>query len=81
MDLEGDMVNRRPVTVEELGRTRSDPAPVRWIVFPSFVPGSRAELLPMSRSEAMFRLAGECLLNIDVWRMASLDSMAAEVVA
>jgi hypothetical protein len=67
-DPEGALSNRRPVTPQELGGDQSDPAPVRWIVFPTFEPGARSQLLPMPRAEALFRLAGDAVLNLDVWR-------------
>jgi hypothetical protein len=52
----------------ELGGYRSDPVPVRWIVFPSLVPGARTELLPMPKAEAVFRLASDFIQNAGVWR-------------
>ena len=66
------MTNRRPVTLGQLGGRAGNPAPVRWIVFPSFDPGARTELLPMGKSEAVFRLTTESVLNLDIWRERAL---------
>jgi hypothetical protein len=66
------LTNRRPVNVHELGGHLADPAPVRWIVFPSFAPGAPTEFLPMSRAEATFHLASTALLNRDIWRDRAL---------
>ena len=36
------------------------PSPVRWVVFPNYVPGASPTLEPMTRSQAAYELARQC---------------------
>jgi hypothetical protein len=57
---------RQPVTLEELGTGLADPAPIRWIIFPTFAPGGETRIESIGASTALFRftLAG---LNLHIW--------------
>jgi hypothetical protein len=62
----GATLPRRPIRVEELNGDRGAPSDVRWIVFPSFEPGSPDEIEPLSRAEGIFRLS-QAFLNMHIW--------------
>ena len=63
---EASTVTRRPVVLKELNAEPAEPAPVRWIAFPYFVPGAITEFQPVARSEALFRFS-QALLNFNIW--------------
>jgi hypothetical protein len=65
---------RWPASVEELGGRPAEPAPIGWIVFPTFEPGARTELRPTARAEALFRFTRSCL-NLNVWGERALILM------
>lgn len=65
----------RPVSVEAMRGARAEaPAPIRWIVFPSFEPGAETRLEPAGGSEMLFRFT-EAGLNLHVWRDRALILM------
>lgn len=57
---------RYAVAPEALGSRSADPTPLRWVVFPSFGPGSRTILEPAGGAGAVFGLSRACV-NLDVW--------------
>ena len=57
---------RYAVAPEALGSRSADPTPLRWVVFPSFEPGSRTILEPAGGAGAVFGLSRACV-NLDVW--------------
>jgi hypothetical protein len=57
---------RRPINVKDLGGHQGSPAPLGWIVFPSFQPGETTRLEPVGSSEALFGLM-QAMLNVHVW--------------
>lgn len=65
---------RRPVSLEELGGRNADPAPVGWIVFPEFRPGSPSEIHAAGGADVLFRFTQSCL-NLNVWRDRALILM------
>lgn len=60
-----------PVSVEALGGTRTEAAPLGWIVQVGFSPGEETRLEPAGGAEAVFRFT-EAVLNMHVWRERSL---------
>jgi hypothetical protein len=55
---------------------------VRWIVFPSYQPGVKSELLPLSKVDTLRRLLAECLSlprNLDKSEVGRLVEWAAQV--
>lgn len=60
------MTPRSAVTLDELGARRGKPAPVRWIVFPTFQPGAETTFESIGESPALFRFI-EAGLNLHVW--------------
>jgi hypothetical protein len=65
---------RRVVAPDELGGREDDPAPIGWIVFPSFQPGAETRLEPFGGAEALFRFT-QALLNLDIWEDRALVLM------
>ena len=57
---------RRAINVKDLGGHHGSPAPLGWIVFPSFQPGETTRLEPVGSSEALFGLM-QAMLNVHVW--------------
>ena len=57
---------RRLVTPEEVGGRFADPAPLRWIVLPEFVPGADTRLEALGGSGALFQLT-RSVLNLHAW--------------
>jgi hypothetical protein len=57
---------RQPVTLDELGAQFGDPAPVQWVIFPTFEPGAETAIESIAASTALFRftVAG---LNLHIW--------------
>ncbi|MFY9588028.1 MAG: hypothetical protein WAT66_11290 [Actinomycetota bacterium] len=57
---------RQPVTIDELGARFGEPAPVQWIIFPTFEPGAETSIESIAASTALFRftVAG---LNLHIW--------------
>jgi hypothetical protein len=62
---------RHAVALESLGSRRAEPAPVRWVVFPSFEPGSPTRIDPGGGAMAVFGLSQACA-NLDVWEERAL---------
>lgn len=65
---------RRPVSIGSLGRAASDPVPIGWIVFPTFVPGDATGFREIARADAVFRLS-QAILNLHVWNERALFMM------
>jgi hypothetical protein len=61
----------RPLAPEALGGALSEPRPLRWLIFPAFVPGEDSRLEAFGGAEALFGLTQACL-NLNVWRDRSL---------
>jgi hypothetical protein len=57
---------RHLVRPDALGSSQAEPAPLKWIVFPSFDPGAETRLEPFGGSEAVFGLT-QAVLNLHVW--------------
>jgi HprK-related kinase A len=70
----GPVAFLNPLDVSEdiVGR----PSPVRWVVFPKYVPGAKAILQPIARSQAAYLLAKQCF-NIRVDQQRTLRILAA----
>ena len=62
---------RYAVSPEALGSRSADPTPLRWVVFPSFEPGSPTILEPAGGAGAVFGLSRACV-NLDVWEERGL---------
>jgi hypothetical protein len=62
---------RYAVPPEAFGDRSAEPAPVRWIAFPSFQPGAETRLEPAGAAEAVFGLSRSCA-NLDVWEARGL---------
>jgi hypothetical protein len=62
---------RYAVPPEAFGDRSAEPAPVRWIAFPSFEPGAETRLEPVGAADAVFGLSRSCA-NLDVWEARGL---------
>jgi len=65
-------LNPRDISADIVGR----PSPVRWVVFPRYVPGAEPELHPITRSQAAYDLARQCF-NIRSDQTRTLSLLAA----
>lgn len=69
----GTVAHLRPPT--ESVRRASEPADPRWIVFPQFEAGAAVELTPVSRADALLRVAAESF-NYSVLGAVGFDTLA-----
>lgn len=53
-------LEQRYLRPEDVGSRIGDPAPIRWVVFPSSRRKGRARLIPIARAEAVKRMADAC---------------------
>jgi HprK-related kinase A len=72
----GTVAHVRP-PAESLARV-DEPAVAAWIVFPTFEAGIQAEVRPVSRAEALLRLADEAF-NYSLLGVAGFETLAAVV--
>jgi hypothetical protein len=57
---------RWPVLLADLDGVAAAPTKIQWIVFPEFMAGEPTRLEPITKAEAVFRLA-EAALNVHIW--------------
>lgn len=62
---------RQPLLPTSRGAEWAEPAPLAWIIVPSFSPGSETKVEPFGGAEAIFALT-QAVLNLHIWEDRAL---------